>query len=160
MFIICVCSHFNNKVNNFSVPANSLLLTMGIESLYTSIPNSEVIALNKKRYNYIHKTLPTKIIQTFLALILTLNNFVYNSKFYLQITGCAIGCVIGCANILMAEFKQKYIYLLIKDKSILFLCYIDIFIVRTKSEKQLKDFMSGMNQKHSSTKFDYKFDCK
>ena len=60
----------------------------------------------------------------------------------------------------MAEFEQKYVYPLIKDKSILFLCYIDIFMVWTKSEKQLKDFLSELNQKHPSIKFDYKFDCK
>ena len=61
----------------------------------------------------------------------------------------------------MAEFKQKYIYPLIKDKSVLFLHYTgDTFMVLTKSEKQLKDFMSELNQKHLSIKFDYKFDCK
>ena len=70
-------------------------------------------------------------------------------------------CAPAYANIFMAEFEQKYVYPLIKDKSILFLCYIDdIFIVWTKSEKQLKDFMSELNQKHPSIKFDYKFDCK
>ena len=36
----------------------------------------------------------------------------------------------------MAEFEQKYIYPLIKDKSFLFLrCIDDIFMVWTKSEK-------------------------
>ena len=70
-------------------------------------------------------------------------------------------CAPAYANIFMAEFEQKYVYPLIKDKSILFLCYIDdIFIVWTKSEKQLKDFMSELNQKHPSVNFDYKFDCK
>ena len=70
-------------------------------------------------------------------------------------------CAPAYANIFMAECEQKYIYPLIKDKSILFLCYIDdIFMVWTKSEKQLKDFMSDLNQKHPSIKFDYKFDCK
>ena len=59
---------------------------MDIRSLYKSIPNNQGIPATKKRYeNYIHKTLPTKIILTFLALILTLNNFVLNSKSYLQI---------------------------------------------------------------------------
>ena len=29
-----------------------------------------------------------------------------------------------------------------------------------KSEKQLKDFMSELNQKYPFRKFDYKFDCK
>ena len=61
----------------------------------------------------------------------------------------------------MAEFKQKYIHPLITDKSVLFLRYIDDnFMVWTKSEKQLKDFMSELNQKHPYIKFDYKFDCK
>ena len=84
-------NHFINKVNNFSVPVNSIIVTMDVRSLYTSIPNNEGIAATKKRYDsYIHKTIPTKIISTFLALILTLNNFVFNSKFYLQIKGCAL----------------------------------------------------------------------
>ena len=33
-------------------------------------------------------------------------------------------------------------------------------MVWTKSKKQLKDFMSELNQKNPSIKFDYKFDCK
>ena len=59
--------------------------------------------------SYIHKTIPTEIITTFLALILTLNNFVFNSKFYLQIKDCAMGkiCAPAYANIFMAEFEQK-----------------------------------------------------
>ena len=70
-------------------------------------------------------------------------------------------CAPAYANIFMAEFEQKYIYPLIKDKSVLFLRYIDdIFMVRSKSEKQLKDFMSKLNQKHTYIKFEYKFDCK
>ena len=60
----------------------------------------------------------------------------------------------------MAEFEQKYIQQLIKDKSTLFLRYIDIFMVLIKSEKQLKDFMKEQNQKHPSIKFDYEFGSK
>ena len=117
-------NHFINKVNNFSVSVNSILVAMDVRSLYTSIPNSKGSAATKKRYhNYIHKTLPAKIITTFLVLILTLNNFVFNSEFYLQIKGCAMGviCAPAYANIFMDEFEQKYIYPLIKDKLILFL---------------------------------------
>ena len=62
---------------------------------------------------------------------------------------------------LRLEFEQKYIYSLIKDKSVLFLSYIDyISMVWTKPEKSLKDFMNKLNQIHSSIKCDYKFDCK
>ena len=80
-----------------------------------------------------------------------------NSTFYLQIKGCAIGtvCPAAYANIFMAGFEQKYNYPLRKDKSILFLRFIDdIFMVWTISDKQLKHFMRELNQKHPSIKFD------
>ena len=83
---------------------------MKVKSLYTSIPNNECIAATKKRYdNYIHKTLPTKTITIFLALIRTLNNFAFNSKFYLQIKGCAMDTNSdpAYANIFMAKFEQN-----------------------------------------------------
>ena len=82
---------FINKIDNCAVPRNSFTLTMDAESLNTSIPNNEGIVSVKKKYHYPNKTIPTKIITIFLALILKLNNFLFNSKFYLQIKGCAMG---------------------------------------------------------------------
>ena len=155
---------FINTVNNFSAPVNLILVATDVRSLYTSITNNEGIAATKKRCDsYIHKTIPTKIITKFLAVILTLNIFVFNSKFYQKINGCAMGTLVLQHMQITSwlNFEQKYVYPLIKDKSILFLRYIyDIFIVWTKSEKQLKDFMSELNQKHPSIKFDYIFHCK
>ena len=53
---------------------------------------------------------------------------------------------------LWLNLSKNTFYSLIRDKSILFLCYIDdIFMVWTNSEKQLKDH---------SIMFDCKFDCK
>ena len=47
----------------------------------------------------------------------------------------------------MPEIERKYIYPLIKNKPILLLHYLDdIFMGWTKSEKQLKDFMSELNK--------------
>ena len=106
---------------------------MDVKSLYTSIPSNEGIASVKKKYDqYLNKTIPTKIITAFLALILTLNNFIFNSKFYLQIKGCAMGtiCAPSYANIFMSEFEEKHIYPLIKNKSVIYLRYIDdVFMV-------------------------------
>ena len=82
---------FINKINNFPVPPNSLLVTMDVKWLYTSIPNNEGIASVKKKYDhYPKKTIHIKIIATFLALILSLNNFIFNSKFCLQIKCWAV----------------------------------------------------------------------
>ena len=139
-------------MNNFPVPSNSLLVTMDVKSLYTSIPNNEEIASVKKKYDhYSKKTIPTKIITKFLALILTLNNFIFNSKFYLQINGCAMGtiCISSYVNIFMPGFEEKYIYPLIKNKSVIYFQYIDnIFMVWIKSKNELRQFMNGINQRH------------
>ena len=49
------------------------------------ITNKESIAATIERYkNYIHNSLLAKIVTTCLVLILTLKNFVFNSKLYLQ----------------------------------------------------------------------------
>ena len=136
------------------------LVPMDVKSIYTSIPNNERITSAKKKYHYPNKTIHTKSITTFLALILTLNNFIFNSKFYLQIKGCAMGtiCTPSYANIIMSECEEEHIYPLIKNKSVIYLRYIDdIFLVWIKYESEIRYFMNEMNQNHQSIKFDFKF---
>ena len=92
---------------------------MDVKSPYTNIPNSEGTAAVKNPYdNYSKKSIATKVITTFMALILTLNNFIFNCKHYLQIKGCGMGtrCAPAYANIFMASFESKYIYPYIKEK--------------------------------------------
>ena len=145
---------FIDKIDNFAVPPNSFLVTMDVKSLYASISKNERIALVKKKYDhYSNKTIPTKIITTFVALILTLNNFIFNSKFYLQIKGCAkrTTCASSYANIFMSKFEEKHIYPPIKNKPVIYVRYIDdIFMVWIKSESELRHFMKDINQKHQS----------
>ena len=50
---------------------------MDVKALHKNIPNIEGI-VNRKHDNYTKKTVATKEITTFLALILTLNNFIFN----------------------------------------------------------------------------------
>ena len=62
-----------------------------------SITNKESIAATIERYeNYIHNSLLAEIVTTCLVLILTLKNFVFNSKLYLQKIDCPMGtlCVV------------------------------------------------------------------
>ena len=57
---------------------------MDVKNLYTNIPNDEgIVAVKRKHGNYTKKNVATKV-TTFLALILTLNNFMFNSNFYLK----------------------------------------------------------------------------
>ena len=132
-----------------------------MKTLYTSIPNSEGIAVVKRAY-YKHeqKTVATKVLTNFLALILTLNNFIFNSKLYLQIKVCAMDtlCAPAYTNIFMAYFEEKFIYPLIDAKTLLNLRFIDdIFMIWTKSEKDLIEFLNELNTKHTSIKFEFKY---
>ena len=100
------------------------------------------------------------MITTFLELILTRNNFIFNFTFYVQIKGCAIGtiCAPTYPNIIVFEIEGRYTYPLINDKSSSYLQFIDdIFMVWTKSQNQLKPFTNEINEKHHSIKLDFKF---
>ena len=58
----------------------------------------------------------------------------------------------------MANFELKYIYPFITDKTIMFLRFIDdLFMIWTDSEQELPDFMSDLNKKHPSIKFEFKY---
>ena len=84
------------------------------------------------------KTIDTKVKITFLALILTLRNFIFNSKHFLQIKGGTMEtiCAAPYENIFMNHFERKYIYPLIEGKSSTYLRYIDdIFLILINSSK-------------------------
>ena len=104
------------QISNLKVAENSFLVTMNgmytMHALYTNIPNNEGNATVKRKHdNYTKKTVAKKVITTFLVLILTLNNFCFNSKSYLQIKGCTMGtiCAPTEANIFISEFEERYI---------------------------------------------------
>ena len=146
-----------DKVKNIS--NDYLLVTLDVKSMYTNIPNNEDIKAVKEAYgNHPTKKVATKVIITFLSLILTLNNFVFNSINYLQIMGCAMGtiCAPAYANIFMAQFEKHHICSDIKNKSILYLWYIDdIFMLSTVTKQELLILLEKLNSKHKTIKFEH-----
>ena len=132
---------------------------MDVSALYTNIPNTEDIASVKA--SLIKQKMPSALITvivTFLTLILTLNNFIFNRIHYLQIKGCAMGtkCAPCYANLFMGEFEEKFIYPRIKEKSLIYLRYIDdIFMVWTGTIDQLTNFKESINLTHDSIKFTF-----
>ena len=94
-----------------TVPDNSYLVSLDVKALYTNITNSEGIkAVKTPLDNFPRKTIATKVITTFLSLNLTLNNFVFNCKNYIEIKSCVIGtiCAPSYANIFMDYFKSPF----------------------------------------------------
>ena len=132
---------------------------MYTQALYTSIPNPEGIkAVKKSLDNHPKRTVATKVITTFLAVILTLNNFIFSSTNYLQTKGCAMGtiCAPSYANIFMDNFEKKLMYPFIKEFSLIYIRFIDdIFFIWTGNKKDLLKFLNELNTKHESIKFKF-----
>ena len=129
---------------------------MDVRSLYTNIRHEE--GINAVR-NTMHSINPTRsrIVTTFLLLILTLNNFVFNGINYLRQIGCAMGtkCAPTYANLFMGQFEGKHIYPKILNKVHIYLRYIDdIFFIWHGSKQELEHFIEHINQVHPTIKFD------
>ena len=67
-------------------------------------------------------------------------------------------CAPAYAYIFKADFELKYIYPYIRDKTKMFLKFIDdLFMIWTGSEQKLLDFVSDLNKKHALIKFEFKY---
>ena len=92
------------------IPDNTYLVSVDVASLYINILNAEEIkSVKTSLENYSKRTTSTKVITTFSALIVTLNNFIFNSKNYSQIKSYAMETVSAssCASIFMDHFERK-----------------------------------------------------
>ena len=152
-------SDFINKIEKQpNISTNSLLISMDVRSLYTNIPNKEGIEAVKQSLNKRPSSVTSIVILTFLNLILTLNNSVFNGKNFLQTKGCAMGtkCAPCYANLFMGSFEERFIYPKIKDKCISYLRYIDdIFMIWNGTKEEFEEFIEYINNCHSTIKFDY-----
>ena len=113
-------------------------------------------AVKESYEKYKEKTVFIKVALTFLSLILTLNNIVFNCTHYLQKMGSAMDtiCATFYANIFLANFEAKHIYPYIKDMSLLYLRYIDdIFMIQKDTTAELMIFMKDLKEKHKTVKF-------
>ena len=83
---------------------------MDVRSLYINISHKEGIKPVKTTLKC--KSKPTRVIITFLKLVLTLSNFIlFNFKNYLQVKECVMGtkCAPTYANIFMGMFEENYV---------------------------------------------------
>ena len=65
-------------------------------------------------------------------------------------------CAPASANIFMAQFEKQDVYPYIKNKSRLYLQYInDIFMICTGTKQELLIFSENLNIKHKTIKFEH-----
>ena len=124
----------------------SYLVSLVVWSLYTNIPHKEGIEAVKQKLKKSKPSISIKVILTFLKLILTLNNFVFNGINYLQKKGCAMGTKFAhsYANIFMGRFEEKFIFPLLTSDNLsdFYLRFIDdIFLIWNGTKTEFDNFL-------------------
>ena len=107
---------------------------------------------------YILAGIRIKVILTFLKLILTLTNFAFNGKHYLQKKGCPMStkCPRSYADIVIGFFEKKFVFPLLTNLSDFYLRFIDdIFLIWNGSKTEFDNILKTINECHSSIKFEY-----
>ena len=130
-----------------NIPNDCLLVTFNVKSLYTNTANNEGIKAVREAYdNHPTKTVATRVTKKFLSLILTLNNFAFNSINYLQIKWDLhwVQSALQHTQIFSWYNLKNNIYPYIKNESILYLQYIDdIFMIWTGTKQELLAFLEN-----------------
>ena len=144
------------KVESLKIPADCILVTLDVTSLYTNIPNREgILAVKHFLSKYKPKYSNAETVTTLLSEVLTKNTFEFNGKNYLQVGGTAMGTKLApsYANIFMGELETKTLESYDK-KPLLWVRFIDdIFCIWTHGEQELIKFHEHLNSFHESIKY-------
>ena len=143
---------FIQKISAIKInPGEDLILcTLDVTSLYTNIPQTDGLQSVK---NLLIKERPSSFkpsnayVLKLLEMVLTMNNFQFNYKNYLQINGTAMGTRVAptYANLFMSEFETKHVYTYPKQP-LLWLRYIDdVFMPWQHGLEELEKFHNHLN---------------
>ncbi|XP_059503918.1 uncharacterized protein LOC125456606 [Stegostoma tigrinum] len=155
---VCDTTHTLHLLQNFQFPGSQhLIFTMDIQSLYTCIPHAD--GLKAVRFFLSRRPNQSASTDTLIhlaKLILTLNNFSFDSSHFLQTNGVAMGICMGpsYACLFVGYVEQSLFRTYTCPKPHLFLRCIDNCIGATLcSHEELKQFIHFTNTFHPNLKF-------
>ena len=146
-----------NKLGN--LPPNCTLVTLDVSSLYTNIPNIEgrIAAQASLDASLGGRENPSNdYLIKLLDKVLRCNNFDFNNRHFLQTGGTAMGTKVApaYANTFMGWFEEKYVYTYRKQPIIWKRFIDDIFVIWQYSHDELTEFVSYLNTRMPSIKFE------
>ena len=148
---------FINFIEQTKVPADVILVSVDVTSLYTNIPQEEGIQTVCRAYAtfYLKKPpIPKPLLEQALRLILQENSFQFNGKNYLQIHGTVMGTkmAVAFANIFMSKVETD-ILSQSAFRPLVWKRYIDdIFSLWTISRVEILQFTEQANRHHPTIK--------
>eukprot|EP00061_Rhincodon_typus_P013308 g39601.t1 len=151
-------THALHLLQDFQFPGpQNLIFTMDIQSLYTCIPHANGL----KALHFILSCRPnqspsTDILIRLMELVLTLNNFSFNSSQFLQTKGVAVRTCMGpsCACPFVGYVEQSLFHCYTGTIPHLFLPYVDDSISAAScSHEELEQLINFANTFHPNLKF-------
>lgn len=149
---------FISKVKDIDIPNDAFLFTIDIDSLYTNIETAAGIeAVRKCMEKYPDSKRPDEYILKLLDINLNKNDFEFDSKFYLQIKGTAMGKKFApsYANIFMAAWEESALSSFPLKPHAYFRFLDDIWGIWTHSRESFSDFTEHLNNHQSSIKIKF-----
>jgi len=132
-------------------------------SLYTNIPHLDgidaAVTYYEEFYNVDELPIPGADLHKLIEFILKHNYFEFNEKFYLQVTGTAMGTKMAppYAVIFLASLEDKFLNDCLFKPS-LYVRYIDdIFIIWPHGHNKLVEFHNSLNLIHPDIKLDLQY---
>lgn len=144
--------HFLEKLHNLQtpLPANSILVTVDVTALYTNISTTQGLSAVE---HFLSKRPPgtkpdTNFIVQLTKMVLSMNNFRFQDKHFLQINGTAMGTRMApaYANLYMGRLENNFL----SSQELLPLCFYrfidDIFMIWTHGQEKLETFLTNLNK--------------
>ena len=136
------------------LPPNCILVTLDVASLYTNIPNKEgciaaLAGLNGTRGGATNPS-NTHLIKL-LEKVPRCNNFNFHGRHFLQVGGTAMGTKVApaYANTFMGWFEENHVYTYHQQPLL-----DDIFVIWQHDHSELDNFISYLNSRMPSIKFE------
>jgi hypothetical protein len=146
---------FVKRLNNLTVPENSFLFSVDVESLYTNIDTILAMeAVRKALASSPDPSRPEYYTLQFLYITLTRNDFLFDSSFFLQTSGCAVGRKYSpaYADIHLADWEHNALLKCPIRPLMYFRYFDDIFGLWDKSEREFLHFIQILNSHHPRIK--------
>ena len=143
------------KLSQIEPPANSFLITLDVESLYTNIDNTKGIEAVKETFlKHPQPKRPDEEIIQLLTHSLENNDFVFNDQWFLQTGGTAMGkrFAPNYANIFLAKWESEALKKCPKQPHAYFRFLDDIFIIWPHSLEDFDIFFQTLNSHESNIK--------
>lgn len=141
--------HFLSTIRQLHLPANSILVTGDVSSLYTNMNINRTLAVVRQAFNrYPVQGRPDNILLELLTLTLKNNDFNFNGKTFLQVCGLPMGRVFSpsLANLYLMHLDDVAMMGIGDDKPLAYLRFLDdIFSIWTGSADPLRQLEQNMN---------------